>query len=629
MSALIFISTAWGKKYGGINALNSELLKSLPSILPDSDKIFCFCFEADGSSIEEANKSGVKLYQLEKQRNEHENAQFILKNLHEHDEVKVSWWFGHDVTTGFVAKACQEISGLGQLAIFHHMNFKGYSGFKHLNGDIVVDKTQQQREILNAADVVLSVGPKLAESAKSLLFETKHESKVFQIIPGLLEIKPSVQRQPFQAMVVGRLGNDDDIIKQFRLAVAAFGRSIQLYPEAFASDPTIVLFGVPKDEAQETYKSLMELGHKYAQRVVNVIAIPFSEKQNIITEFLRSSWVSLMLSLHEGFGLAGWEAIAAEVPLIISRNSGLFEYIRNEKGGVGTGCIHPVDIEGALGDEYFSENDVKNVSSAIVAIGLRNNEARRDAKLLRENLEGCTWQRAAMELASACSLRSIFIAGEKPGEFVQKILNSSGAFDEHVSRRTIHFEQLFGKINEKPSEINRVILFGGISTMLRDSAAIKNYALWLISNDDAKLFVCYESGLSAESRAKALDENQLDNVDDLPLNALERMKMKEQKVLDLKDSLFKMLGPAVTDRIYFIPLCIPLTNYTMICQNNMYVAPVLHGRSSNTESIRLPDEPSPYRNQFLDYMLFHIEHCNDFNDEQVFINEIEAVKNLS
>jgi len=629
IQTLVFISTGWGSKYGGINSFNTELCKSIPSILTNNFKVVCVCFEVDEHLLAEAKEQGISLFPIEKQRNEHEISQYILSLLLRNNFSNITWWFGHDVTTGYIAKACKESSKIGKLGIFHHMNFRSYAGYKHLSGEIVIDKSLQQKEVLSKADIILSIGPKLVESAKTLLIDTEFEKKIFQITPGLIDIKPSVQRQPFQAIVVGRLGNDDDIIKQFKLAVASFGLAIRQYPKAFSLDATMVLFGVPNDEADQTYKSLMELGHKYAGRVINIVAVPFTEKQSVITDYLRSSWACLMLSLHEGFGLAGWEAIAAEVPLIVSRNSGLFEYIRKEKGGVGTGCLYPVDIEGNLGDEHFSENDLKNVSSALVAIGLRNEEAKRDAQLLRANFETCTWQQTAMELATTCSLGSIYIAGENPGEFVQKLLKNKGAFDEHVSKRTIHFGQIFNNLRERPNKISRVILFGGISTMLRDEDAIKNYAVWLINNNIAKLFICYESGKSAETRAYSLDEKQLDSQDNLPANPLERMKTKEKKVIELKEKINEFLGPGITRRIYFIPLGIPLTNYTMICGHDMYVAPVLHGRSSNTESIRLPSHPSPYRDQFLDYMMYHAKSCKDKDEITILIDEIEKVKNFS
>lgn len=628
MQTLIFISTAWGKKYGGINAFNAELCKSFPSILSQSYKVVCVCFEIDISSVEKAAKMGVDLIHIEnKKDNIYENTENIIFVLEKKGYQDVLWWFGHDVITGFIAKACHETSKTGNFAVFHHMNYAGYAGYKHKSGKTVVDKSKQQKEVLQAADIVLSIGPKLADSAKSILIDLEYEKKVFHVIPGLLEIKPSVQRQPFKAIVVGRLGYEDDIIKQFKLAVAAFGESIRRCSTAFPEDPTIILFGVPDDEAEETHQSLLKLGQEYAGKVINVITVPFIEDQDIIADHLRSSWVCLMLSLHEGFGLAGWEALAAEVPLIISENCGLYKFINNEKGGAGIGCLHSVAIEGKIGQEKnFSDNDVKNVSSALVAIALRSEDAKRNAQILHDGLIDCTWQRNAMEVATACSIPSIFISGENPGDFVKKFLSDKGAFDEHVSQRTLHFNQIFNKLKSNADNINRLILFGGIATMLRK--AVKEYSLWLITNENAKLFICYESGKSAESRAKTIDESVLDLIDGHPQDAKEHMKNKEAEVLKLKNDLSKLLGPAVIDRIFFIPLCVVhhLTNYTIICGNDMYVAPVLHGRSSQTESIRLPAESSPYRNQFLDYMIFTIESCQDFETKSLLISEIEKVK---
>ena len=104
------------------------------------------------------------------------------------------------------------------------------------------------------------------------------------------------------------------------------------------------------------------------------------------------------------------------------------------------------------------------------------------------------------------------------------------------------------------------------------------------------------------------------------------MQEKVKQVEKLHSNLRSLLGQEVTERIHFIPLSKPLTNYTMICGEELYIAPVLHARSTETESIRLPCRPTPYRTQFLDYMLYHLECCEDKATVALLTDEIAKVK---
>jgi hypothetical protein len=53
-----------------------------------------------------------------------------------------------------------------------------------------------------------------------------------------------------------------------------------------------------------------------------------------------------MLSWHEGFGLVGWEAIAAEVPLVVSKRTGLYKLLDSPDDPVGAACVSVVDVRG-------------------------------------------------------------------------------------------------------------------------------------------------------------------------------------------------------------------------------------------------------------------------------------------
>ena len=114
--------------------------------------------------------------------------------------------------------------------------------------------------------------------------------------------------------------------------------------------------------------------------IVNVVGCPYLENRSLLLSELAKSEVALMLSLHEGFGLVGWEAIALGVPLILSRSSGLCELLEDRFAPV---LYNPVEIQGQA-DDGPSETDIKTVSKAIFSVATNLDATVEKALRLRE-----------------------------------------------------------------------------------------------------------------------------------------------------------------------------------------------------------------------------------------------------
>ena len=117
-----------------------------------------------------------------------------------------------------------------------------------------------------------------------------------------------------------------------------------------------------------------------------------------------------MLSWHEGFGLTGWEAIAAGVPLIVSENSGVYQLVDERLGGSGTGCLHAVKIRGKSGEEVgqnFKDEDEVSARNAVLKIAGEPTRAKTDALRLREQLldKNFTWQNTARYVATELGIK--------------------------------------------------------------------------------------------------------------------------------------------------------------------------------------------------------------------------------
>ena len=237
---------------------------------------------------------------------------------------------------------------------------------------------------------------------------------VTMLVPGFPEFpaQPAALVTRLTLITFGRLDAASDRIKQGVLALEGFATACrEAYedksrPKLLRDNPHFYLIGIgARDEAS----LLVRQAQFIAGRALNVLPLPFDEDRDELFRTLRGSHIALMLSWHEGFGLTGWEAIAAGVPLIVSRQSGLYKLIEEKLGGAGVGCLSVLDVKGHIGSEnrWHSNADVLEVAKAIRIIAANLAEKRRDAATLKELLRGrliCTWENTAEEFCRGLGL---------------------------------------------------------------------------------------------------------------------------------------------------------------------------------------------------------------------------------
>jgi glycosyltransferase involved in cell wall biosynthesis len=131
---------------------------------------------------------------------------------------------------------------------------------------------------------------------------------------------------------------------QYFLAVARFASACrQAYtipglPPQLCDNPQMRGMGIAEAGGEEE-QQLRQLAQDKAGRALNILAQPFTDCREDLFDQLGRANLALMLSWHEGFGLTGWEAIAAQVPLIVSRQSGLYRLVQESVGDPGTACL--------------------------------------------------------------------------------------------------------------------------------------------------------------------------------------------------------------------------------------------------------------------------------------------------
>lgn len=406
---LVLLATAWGPKAGGINAFNQDFAMALGRLLGPG-RVTCVVLEASMQDRQAAAENNVTLLDAGKNQDSNRFEEFraddVLRLLQQQD-IKPrceTVWIGHDIHTGELSNRIAEISQLGMSVVIQHMSYRDYISYRDGVGKNAKHKSDRQVSAFHAADCVFAVGPLLRKRLSGIVSERGKTANM--IVPGLASISPS-QHHPglYRAVTLGRLGPNDDRIKQGRLAIAAIATACRAAHEnpmlpSPLRDVEMLLYGINESGGEEE-KALRLFAQEQANRVINMISLPFSEDRQSLFGELRQCSVAMMLSWHEGFGLSGWEAIAAGVPLIASRNSGLYELIRETLGDTGLVLMKPVDIRGKddpAGDINFHQNDVKTARAALLDLAKDTDYAKSNALKLRHHLlaKDLTWDNAAL-----------------------------------------------------------------------------------------------------------------------------------------------------------------------------------------------------------------------------------------
>ncbi|BCS55434.1 tetratricopeptide repeat protein [Geobacter sp. SVR] len=403
MYSLISFATQWGSKYGGINSFNTDFLNAFGVAYSRRVQVVCIVMSATDEEMAEAWKCKVKLvplpYKAASNELGAEEATIAINSLEKNGitfKEENTIWLGHDRITGAAAITAAKSTG-SRSAIIHHMSYNHYEAFAE-NSQSAYEKVQVQRALLRQADVVLAVGPLLRDAASDRLDTGK---SVHMLIPGLAEIKVRQAPKFFTAFMSGRLSHDSARIKQGHLSIAAFAQAHNearnnSMPEALCNEPKLVLRGVDFESERKAAPEsnveteLRKFAEEYAKCVINLHALPFTQDRETLYEDLSAASVALMPSWHEGFGLVAWEAIAAGVPLIISKKSGVYQLLKEEHPA-GPGCVYPIDVRGSVEEPFFHQNDVCDVVEALKDIAKNPSDARRKAGALRNMLGVYSW----------------------------------------------------------------------------------------------------------------------------------------------------------------------------------------------------------------------------------------------
>lgn len=411
---LIAFATAWGTRFGGVNAFNADLLRAVASAFFSRLQVICVVLSATSDEVSNAKSFGVVLADLKANGVKDFRDEFEPKVWECLQETLIGWvpsddtiWLGHDRITGGIAIAASSKRG-GLSALIHHMSYAHYEAFAE-NSQKADEKVAQQKQLFQQARYRLAVGPLLKDALDDLL----DTNDTVEIIPGLAEIEPRANApKNFKVYLSGRLSDDAKKVKQAHLGLAGFAYAVSLcdanahYPDPLkgCNQPKMQLRGVDFEkhsngDTSEAEVKINQFVEEHARRQLALSLLPFIEDRQRLFDDLRSASVALMPSWHEGFGLVAWEAIAGGVPLVLSRNSGVFKLLERTKLAH---HVTAIDTRGQVSDPFFADEDKRAVADAIISIAKSPQKSLETSAQLRESLlKQFTWPQCAKQLVGA------------------------------------------------------------------------------------------------------------------------------------------------------------------------------------------------------------------------------------
>ena len=310
------LASEWGSSKGGLSTINRELaiqLAKFPEV-----QITYFLPKCSEEDRKVALSHGIDILEATPRPGFEEMDWLSFAPTH----LKIDVIVGHGVKLGRQAQVIREHHKCVWFQVVH-TDPEELGMFKCYENPISrgEEKHNVEVELCKMANLVIGVGPKLAEAFRKYLRCCKKDQDVFEFTPGIFDEFVSVQQVPeerkqLSVLVFGRGDAEDFELKGFDIA----GTSVAAIP-----DTHLVFVGAAEGKHEEIANRLLECGiPKNRLRVRS-----YMKSRKSLKELFSEVDLVLVPSRTEGFGLAGLEALSAGLPVIVSKNSGFGEALGN------------------------------------------------------------------------------------------------------------------------------------------------------------------------------------------------------------------------------------------------------------------------------------------------------------
>lgn len=376
--------------------MNRELCIALAEL---GHEVCCVVLDSQAHEVANAQANGVTLANCPSRIQIVGSERYLLLSDKHFGDFKPEIVIGHDHKTGpYAAKLAEDFSAayvhfvhtVPDVAEFHK------SRQSTAEPDLFVGSRKQgdQTQLAREAKLIVAVGPRIHDAVVTNL---GHGAPAHMMMPGLNRIllrrrqeKPLPQ---LRCLLVGRM--EDALLKGADLGCKAV-KKVAIEQRADGRDRKLTLRGFDPKKAQTEFDQI----GPFSDYQSYVRLEPYTPLEADIHEDMRTASVVLMPSRVEGFGLTGFEAIAAGVPVVVALDSGLGRYLIESarKGLIDVTtverCVAATAPDGdALVDEWAAK---------IHGLLADRDDALVRAEVLRRTLEDVlNWQTAARALSQA------------------------------------------------------------------------------------------------------------------------------------------------------------------------------------------------------------------------------------
>lgn len=315
---ITLLADEWASLAGGLSTFNRELAIHLAA----QPYVKVTLLVPENAQIADEHKTFGITVAKAKERPGYDPHDWLSFPPH---DVTMDVVIGHGMKLGRQGQVLRESKSCKWVQIVHtaqeqlgiyksHTNAISKAGAKH----------EIEVSLCKRADLVVPVGPKLAEAYSSCL-RSEEDKNIFVLTPGLFKEFENLnqcpnERSEFKVLLCGRSDSNIFELKGYDIAVKAFAN------KELKEKPYRLLFvGAPDGKEDEVASELLKHGIAKQQLTVR----KFINSRDKMKELFCEVDLAIMPSKTEGFGLIALEALSADLPILASGNSGFAKAIRD------------------------------------------------------------------------------------------------------------------------------------------------------------------------------------------------------------------------------------------------------------------------------------------------------------
>ncbi|XP_070550745.1 uncharacterized protein [Ptychodera flava] len=330
---ILIVGSEWGTQKGGLSTVNRHIGELAAEI---TEKVYATALEATREDIDDANSKGITLMLPSSKGAPGKPDMSWLEyysTVHFPDikDEDIDIIIGHlPITSTAALNIRDQLFESKKVILFNHVIPEDNEVHK---SSWSPEKVQEKENALckeaSRAFVVFSVGPRMYShfenkyrkypSLRHELFLPMPDEKFFQITMK----KPTADCK-VQILTFGRVHGVANL-KGYDLVAGALSKVAADYKKFRPNEdaPVWTIRGIPEGEGEQS--------REYIEKHVTCGDLQYNlypyGSQDQIREDLQQSHICLMPSRSEPFGMVGLEAIAAGIPVLLTKNSGLAKFL--------------------------------------------------------------------------------------------------------------------------------------------------------------------------------------------------------------------------------------------------------------------------------------------------------------